>query len=122
MELLAVAVDMSLLLALSLFTLVGGVLDTDVESMHRRVEDRLNERLHAGVLAVIAIGLALLWLSDVVQASLTGATPAIVTEFGPRGLRTIVIDLGLVVPPILAVAFAVTFLRAIPAGTESVEP
>jgi len=91
------------LLTLSLFTLVAGVLETDADAVGRRLDGRLSSRLYAGVLAVVAAGLALLWLSEVVPATLTGTTPGIVAEFGPRGLGTYVVDLGLVVPS-LAVA------------------
>jgi hypothetical protein len=91
------------LLTLSLFTLVAGVLETDADAVGRRLDGRHSRRLYAGVLAVIAVGLALLWLSEIVPATLAGETPGIVAEFGPRGLGTYVVDLGLVVPS-LAVA------------------
>lgn len=93
------------LLPLSLFPLVGGVLETDGAAVRRHVRRRRAPRTYAAVLAVISVGLASLWLSDVVPATLTGETPAIVTEFGPGGLGTVVLDLGLVVPS-LAVAAA----------------
>lgn len=93
------------LVTLSLFTLVGGLLDTDADAVRRRLDGRLRERRYASVLAVIATGLAALWLSDVVPASLAGTPPTIVAEFGPRGLGTVAIDLGLVVPA-LAVSAA----------------
>lgn len=93
------------LFALSTFTLVGGLLDTDAGATRGRLRGRLPRRVYAAVLAVIGAGLAALWLSDVVPATLAGETPAIVSEFGQGGLGTVVIDLGLVVPS-LAVAAA----------------
>ena len=96
--------------ALALVTLVGAVADTDARGLRERVGDRLNERRYAGVLAIIAVGLAALWLSDVVAATLSGTTPAIVEAFGPRGLGTVVVDLGVVVPA-LAVAAVLLWWR-----------
>lgn len=93
------------LLTLSLFTLAAGVVETDADATRRGLAGRLSERVYAAALAVISTGLALLWLSDVFPASLAGRTPAIVEEFGLRGLGTVVVDLGLVVPS-LAVAAA----------------
>lgn len=91
------------LLALSAFTLVGGLLDTDADGLRRAIGGRLPSRAYAAVIGIIAVGLASLWLSDVVPASLAGTTPAIVEAFGPRALGTVAIDLGLVVPS-LAIA------------------
>lgn len=95
------------LFSLSSFTLAAGVSETDAEATRRRLAGRLSERTYAAVLALISAGLAALWLSDVVPAALAGTTPAIVSEFGPRGLGTVVMDLGLVVP---ALALAAVWL------------
>lgn len=94
----------AVLLTLSLFTLVGGLTDTDAGAVRTRLADRLERRGYAVALALVGAGLASLWLSDVLPASLAGTTPAIVRAFGPRALGTVVIDLGLVVPSLAATA------------------
>lgn len=91
------------LTTLSAFTLVGGLLLVDPHPVHRRLDGHIRHRLYAGVLGLIAAGLAALWLSDVVPATLSGTTPAIVRDFGEKGLATLVVDLGILVPA-LAVA------------------
>ena len=92
------------LLSLSAFTLAGGLLGADADALRRQIRDRRSPRVYATVLAVIGAGLAALWLSDVVPATLAGTTPAIVEEFGPGGLGTVLIDLGLVVPSLVVAA------------------
>jgi hypothetical protein len=91
------------LVGLSLFTLVGGVLATDPSAFREALEDRLPERLYAGAVLVIAVGLAALWLSELVPATVTGSPPALVAEVGPQALVSHFVDLSVVVPG-LAVA------------------
>lgn len=86
------------LLSLSLFTLVGGTVTTDAESIRRRLDGEIARSIYVGVLALTSVGLALLWLSDIVPATLAGTTPAGIREFGPKGAVTYVFDLGLLVP------------------------
>ena len=93
------------LFSLSLFTLVGGVLETDAAAVRRRLDGRLSEHVYAGFLAFVAAALALLWLSEIVPATLSGTTPAVVEQLGERSAHTYVLDLGVVVPS-LAVAAA----------------
>lgn len=93
------------LLALSLFTLVGGLLDTNAEAVHRKLDGRLSRTLYGGWLAFVAVGLSLLWLSDAVPATLAGTTPAVVAELGPQATHTYVLDLGIVVPSLSIAAF-----------------
>lgn len=93
----------SALFCLSLFTLVGGVLATDPEFLRSALEDRLPERLYAGVLLVIAGGLALLWLAELVPATVSGRPPTLVAEVGPQALVSHFVDLSIVAPG-LAVA------------------
>lgn len=92
------------LFSLSLFTLVGGVLTLDVESLHRSLDGRLSRRLYGGFLGVVAVGLAALWLSEIVPALLTGTVPAAVEEFGAQATDTYVLDLGVVVPSLAVTA------------------
>lgn len=93
------------LFALSLFTLVGGMVRTDTEALYRRLEGRLRRALYGGWLALVAVGLSLLWLSDAVPATLAGTTPAIVDQLGPQATHTLVLDLGVVVPSLLVAVF-----------------
>jgi hypothetical protein len=86
------------LFSLSLFTLVGGVLHTDAEAVRRSLEGRVSTDLYGGALVVIAVGLGVLWLSDIVPALLAGTTPLIVREAGRQTLVSHLVDLGVVVP------------------------
>ncbi|MFC5368887.1 hypothetical protein [Salinirubrum litoreum] len=86
------------LFALSLFTLIGGVLATDPEALRSALEDRLPDRLYAGALAVIAGGLATLWLAELVPATISATPPALAAETGPQALVSHFLDLTLVVP------------------------
>lgn len=86
------------LFALSLFTLIGGMITTIPERFERRLDGQLSRLVFAAVLVVTSVGLALLWLSDIVPAILSGTTPLGIQEFGPKGAITYVFDLGLLVP------------------------
>lgn len=46
----------------------------------------------------IALGLAALWLAELVPATVTGTPPALVEEQGPQALVSHFLDLGVVVP------------------------
>lgn len=92
-----------LLFAASVFTLTCGLVTTDTRTVHRTLDGQLSVRVFAGVLVVTTVGLAALWLSDILPASISGTTPGIIQAFGPQGMFTAVVDLGLVVP-----AFAIT--------------
>ncbi|MFC7225925.1 hypothetical protein N0B31_00805 [Salinirubellus salinus] len=92
------------LFGLSLFTFVGGMWSTDPERIRRRLEGRVDPALYAGALFVVGLGLAALWLSDILPALLQGTTPTIVEESGPQALTSHVVDLGVVVPSILLAA------------------
>lgn len=91
------------LFALSLFTLAGALVGADPERFHRTLAGRAR-RLYAGFLLLTAGGLAALWLSDVVPAILAGTTPSVIEQFGPQGIVTYVVDLGVVVPSLAIVA------------------
>ena len=89
------------LFSLSLFTLVGGVLGTDAEAVRQSLEGRISTSLYGGALLVIAVGLGVLWLSDIVPALLAGTPPLIVEEAGREALASHLLDLGVVVPSLL---------------------
>ena len=103
------------LFALSLFTLIGGLVQTDARAIHRRVHDSPARPLYGLLLGGIALGLAALWLSEIVPAVIGGWTPGIVEAFGHQTIDTYVIDLGVVVPG-LAIT-AVWVYRARPWGS-----
>jgi hypothetical protein len=88
------------LFGLSLFTFVGGFATTDADAIRAAVEGRIRPSLYSGFLVLIGLGLAALWLSDIVPALLDGTIPRLVEEAGPQSMVTHVIDLGVVVPSI----------------------
>lgn len=92
------------LFSLSTFTLVGGILSLDADALHRDLQGRVRHRVYSGFLGLAAAGLATLWLSELVSATLTGATPAAIEAFGVQAAATYVIDLGLVVPSLAVTA------------------
>ncbi len=89
------------LFSLSLFTFVGGLVTTDAGAIRRVLEGRVSTALYGGALLVIAVGLAVLWLADIVPALLAGTTPLIVEEAGRVALASHLLDLGVVVPSLL---------------------
>ena len=90
--------------SLSLFTLVGGTVNTSARTFRRRLRGRLSKSLYGGFLALISVGLASLWLSEIVPANLTGTSPLVITELGPQAAHTYVLDLGVVVPALAITA------------------
>lgn len=91
------------LFALSGFTFASGLVTTDLRTVHQALRGRFSNRLFAGVLGMTAVGLAALWLADIVPAIVSGTSPGVIREFGPLGLVTYMVDLGIVVP-----AYAIT--------------
>jgi hypothetical protein len=92
------------LFGLSLFTLVGGFVTTDAGAIRGAVEGRIRPSLYSGSLILVGLGLAALWLSDIVPALLDGTIPLLAEEAGPQAMVSHVIDLGVVVPAILLAA------------------
>ncbi|MFC6976021.1 hypothetical protein ACFQL1_17095 [Halomicroarcula sp. GCM10025709] len=92
------------LFSISLFTFVGGMVETDAERIRGTLRGRLNTTLYGSALVVVGLGLAVLWLSDVVPALLTGTPPLLATEAGPQAMASHVLDLGVVVPAIFLAA------------------
>ena len=89
------------LFALSLFTLVGGLVTTDATSLQRALEGRISRGLYSAILLFIAVALAALWLSDLVPPTIQGTTPTIVEEVGEQVTVSHVLDLGVVVPSLV---------------------
>ncbi|AKU08380.1 hypothetical protein [Haloferax gibbonsii] len=86
------------LFCLSVFTFVGGVVTTDAGEVAETLVGDLPKRLYAGFLLLVAAGLAFLWLSELVPATLAGTTPRLVEEVGPQAMASHFIDLSIVVP------------------------
>jgi hypothetical protein len=89
------------LFGLSLFTFVGGVVTTDADAVREALDGRIRPARYAASLALIGLGLGVLWLSDLAPAVLGRTTPLIVREAGPQAIVTHFVDLGVVVPAIL---------------------
>jgi hypothetical protein len=86
------------LFGLSLFTLVGGVVGTDPGTTRRAMGEEVSERLYGLFLVAIAVGLAGLWLAELVPATLTGEAPLLVEQVGPAALVSHFVDLAVVAP------------------------
>lgn len=86
------------LLALSLFTLVGGIARIDEDRIHRELHGHISPIVYSIFLWVIALGLSLLWLIDLVPPMIDGTPPTIVAELGEQATVSHAIDLAVVVP------------------------
>lgn len=86
------------LVGLSVFTLVSGVISTDAEEFSRAIPEGFSERLYGGFLTVAAVGLALMWLADIVPARLAGELPSGIVQLGSEAAFTYVLDLSILVP------------------------
>jgi hypothetical protein len=90
-----------LLFSLSSFTFVAGTVGVDANTVRRVLAPRLSERVYAAFLLLIAVGLASLWLAELVPATLSGVPPLLVEETGPQALVSHFVDLGVVVPALI---------------------
>jgi len=85
------------LLWLTLFTFVGGTVRLDAPALKRRVGDA-SIRAYVGFQLLLVVLISLLWLSEILPATVSGTTPPSIAD---AGLPTSVIyslDLGVVVP------------------------
>jgi hypothetical protein len=87
-----------LLFSLSLFTFVAATAETDVNAVRPALDSRLSERVYGAFLLLIAVGLASLWLAELLPATRSGTPPLLVAELGPQALVSHFLDLGVVVP------------------------
>ncbi len=98
------------LFGLAVYTLLGGFRGTDPDEVRDAMADGLSERTYGVFLWGIAIGLAALWLSELVPATLSGTPPLLVEEVGPQALASHFIDLSVVAPG-LAIAGTLLWRR-----------
>jgi len=92
------------LFALSVFTLLSGVVTTDATQISEALRGDLSTTLYGGFLAVAAVGLTSMWLFDMVPALIAGETPSGIEQLGTEATHTYVIDLGLLVPSLAITA------------------
>ncbi|MFB6354043.1 MAG: hypothetical protein ABEJ92_08145 [Halobacteriales archaeon] len=100
------------LFGLSLFTFVAGLLAVDAEAVAARVDDRLPVRPVAGYFAAMGAVVALLWLAEVVPATLAGTKPESVAAVGLPANVVHVLDLGVVIPAVFLTAWWLVSGRA----------
>ncbi len=86
------------LFGLSLFTLVAGLAWIDEEQIYRELHGRISPVVYGVFLWVIALGLAMLWLIDLVPPMFEETPPTIVEELGEQATVSHAIDLAVVVP------------------------
>lgn len=93
------------LFALSVFTLLSGVVRTDANRIYESLHGEISTRLYVGFLGVAAAGLTFMWLFDIVPALLVGELPSGIAQLGPEAAHTYVIDLGILVPSLAITTF-----------------
>ena len=94
----------TMLLWLTLFTFVGGMSRLDAAALKRSIGETL-VRPYIAFHLLLGVLITLLWLSEILPATLAGTTPPSIAE---AGLPTSVIysfDLGLIVPAFLLTAY-----------------
>ena len=91
------------LFGLSLYTLIAGLAGIDEVHVYEILHGRISPVVYSGFLWMIAGGLALLWLGELVPPMVDGTPPTIVEELGEQATVSHAIDLAVVVPA-LAIA------------------
>lgn len=86
------------LFGLSTYTLAGGLFDIDQETVESRLEETLRVRLLSGFFVGMGILVALLWLSEVIPATLANETPDSIAGTGLPANVVHVLDLGILIP------------------------
>lgn len=92
------------LFGLSLYTLVGGLLQLNPDVVERRLEASLRIRPMVGFLVVMGVLVALLWLAEVVPAMVAGTKPASAADVGLPANVVHVLDLGVLIPAMFITA------------------
>lgn len=92
------------LFGLSIYTFGAGLLQIDAESVQQQLTPQLPRRLIAGFFAAMGVMVGILWLSEVVPASLRNTKPASVAAFGLPANVIHVVDLAVVIPAMFITA------------------
>lgn len=92
------------LFGLSFYTLIGGLLQLDANAVKRRLKSDLPVRLMAGFLAAMGVLVALLWLSEVLPATITNTKPASAADVGLPANVVHVLDLAILIPSMFVTA------------------
>jgi len=92
------------LFALSVFTLICGVVRTDASQIHDALHGQVSTWVYVAFFGVAAVGLTAMWLIDIVPALLAGELPSAIAQLGPQAAHTYVIDLGVLVPSLAITA------------------
>jgi hypothetical protein len=92
------------LLGCSLYALIGGLATVDLEGIKARFAQRTPVRAASIFLAVVAVLFYLLWLSEVVPASIAGEVPQSVTDNGTPTNGVHVLDMAWMLPAMLLTA------------------
>ncbi|WP_225336522.1 hypothetical protein [Halomicrobium urmianum] len=85
------------LLWLTLFTFVGGTVRLDAAALKRAVGDT-SVGVYVAFQVLLALLVSLLWLSEILPATLSGTTPPSVAEAGLPTSVIFSLDLGVIVP------------------------
>lgn len=100
------------LFGLSLYTLVGGLLQLDPGPVKRRLEGDLPVGPMVGFLVAMGVLVTLLWLSEILPATLTGTSPASAADVGLPANVVHVLDLGVLIPAMFVAALWLRRRRA----------
>lgn len=92
------------LFGLSVYTFVAGLLQTDAESVKRRLEARLPVRLIIWFFVTLGGLVALLWLSEAIPATITNTKPPSITEVDRPANVIHVLDLAVLIPAMFITA------------------
>ena len=92
------------LLGLSLYTFVAAVFRLDPVYVKRSLEARLPARLVVAFLVAMGLLVSLLWLSEVIPATLSGTKPESAAEAGLPANVVHVLDLGILLPAVFVTA------------------
>lgn len=88
------------LFGLSLYTLIGGLVRVHPESVKRRLQGELPVRSIVGFLVTMGVLVSLLWLSEVIPATLSNTKPESVAGIGLPVNVVHVLDLGVLLPAV----------------------
>lgn len=86
------------LLGLSLFALIFGLINLDVDGIGKQVRRRTPVKWVAGYMLFVAVGLSLVYITQSLGFVFTGQLPAIVTRTGHPTSVVFALDLTLLVP------------------------